>query len=230
MAFGGWLGDRVYHDVISPVVVADSRVVRGIANTSAGLVGGDKNWFGRTAERVGHEADTNIESPNKAVWKAGATVAAIYTGGAAVDWYEGATAVDAAAAIDTATVAETSVAADTAVTTEYGYIGTGSSAATGGGEIAAQSAYAAGTESLFSAAPAVDWASTLTQGLKAYNAVKAATASQTSAKAMQAGVLGLPATAQTKPVGAQAVTGTSSIVIVGAVIVVALLIMKHKAA
>lgn len=67
MAFGGWLGNTIYNEIYSPMVRADNRVVRAAADVGSRMTGG---YLKERAENLKHEANTNIESPNQAGWKA----------------------------------------------------------------------------------------------------------------------------------------------------------------
>ena len=114
-----------------------------------------------------------------------------------------------------------------------GYMGTGSSAASGGGEIAAQSTYAADTQAMFSAGSTASSATTLTQALKGvqqFQAARQALDTQRNlAPGMQAGALGMPSAAMVKPAAAPGVTGTSPVLILGAGLVLVLVLLKRKA-
>jgi len=69
MAFGGALGNFVYHELFSPIVKSQSREIAAAADLglSNGLGGG---YIGERLQNAKHEARTNIESPNQAAWKA----------------------------------------------------------------------------------------------------------------------------------------------------------------
>lgn len=221
MAFGGWLGDRIYHDVVSPVVRADSRLVGNVAQVASGLVGGDKNWVGRTFNRIEDEADRNIAQPSRAVLRAAGTAALIYGGAQVAQMYAG-TGATAVGAVDAATVPITSA-----------YMG---EAAAAGAAAPSLSPIAAGAV----AAPGINWASTLTQGVTAVRAI-AGMAQQTTqptgsttfapapALGMQDGVFGMQSGAPARAMAAQGVTGTNPVIYVGAALVVALLLFKKKA-
>ena len=110
----------------------DSRIIGNMNQWMSSLVGGDKNWLGRQLKRGEHEADTNVESPTQALWKAG-TIAALLYGGGALAGESGAGA-GATAETGVAAGADTTAAAGTTTAAaDVGYIGVGSTPAAGAG-------------------------------------------------------------------------------------------------
>lgn len=132
MALGGWLGDRLDHDIFGRMVQADNRVVRAAADVGGKLI--PHGYLRERSDNLKHEADTNIESPTKAPWKAFASILAWMAGSAAAG--SGGEAGAAGAGADTTATAgasTTGASATADASVAGGADGFGSAAASTGG-------------------------------------------------------------------------------------------------